>query len=223
MKFLDFNSPYARLGMFMSLFALFLSNSFTFSYGHSAREADSIDRLLERGERPFRYSFGGEHPQFGDFLDLSEVHPADVPNFRDMGSDDFIYGSESPCFTVTIDPSVEGHDEDYRLDLFGGQTVVEAKQFEEALATKMAESFVEEAWARSPKCFKGSFVVSFDVEADGSLGSNMLVHYINGRSAQAGIAVLDVVRGMDLEGHRWHDGSEAAGEVRIPVSFRLNK
>jgi hypothetical protein len=76
---------------------------------------------------------------------------------------------------------------------------------------------------RDNKCFNGSFVVSFDVDAEGRIGENMLVHHLTGSSNAAGIAVLDVLRGMDLEGHRWHDGTAGQVEVRVPVKFKLEK
>lgn len=49
----------------------------------------------------------------------------------------------------------------------------------------------------------------------------MLVHHLRGSSFSAGHAVLDVLRSLDREGHRWHDGADGAGEVRIPISFKL--
>jgi hypothetical protein len=105
--------------------------------------------------------------------------------------------------------------------MFGGQNVVTTEQFRAELETAMAESFTEEIWARDRKCFNGSFVVSFDVDDSGRLGKNMLVHHIRGSSSDAALAVLDVLRSMDLDGHHWHAGDQPAGEVRVPLSFRL--
>lgn len=156
-------------------------------------------------------------------LDFGEFNPdaSDIPNFREPAR--FFSGdAKAPCFTVFIDPTVPGAKEDYRTDLFGdGQMVVSTEAFTEGLKDQLAEEFSAEAWAREPNCFDGSFVVSFAVTEDGRLGADMLVHHLRGQSNEAGISVLDVLRSMDRFGHRWHDGTKGAGEVRIPVKFKL--
>lgn len=146
---------------------------------------------------------------------------ADIPNFRDPAASSLFGESKAPCFEVKIDPSVPGATEDYRTDMFVGSTLVTSTAFTEAIKQVMTEEFKDEVWARDAKCFAGSFVVSFSVTENGELGSNMLVHHLRGQSFGAGHAVLDVLRSMDRDGYRWHDGTQNAGEVRIPVSFKL--
>jgi hypothetical protein len=221
MKNLGFNSPYAVVGMFFAVVALGFSTFYDFriSSAHSAPLA-VYDAGDVRGARPeFNFDFDPQHKDLREFVD--ERNRADVPNFRDAGDDAFYSGSETPCFRVEIDPKVAGHDQDYRLDMFGGTHIETTDLFRSGLEDALAESFKDEAWARDRKCFNGSFVVSFDVDGTGRLGSNMLVHHLRGSSSTAGLAVLDVLRGMDIDGHQWHDGSLAGGEVRVPVSFRL--
>jgi hypothetical protein len=210
--------------MFLAVVGLLVSNFYDFNIrSASGLTVTTYDASNVPGERPRpHFDFQGNNPQYQDFLaDADDKARADVPNFRDAGDDSFYSGSETPCFKVKIDPKVVGHDADYRLDMFGGQNVVTTEQFRAELETAMAESFTEEIWARDRKCFNGSFVVSFDVDDSGRLGKNMLVHHMRGSSSDAGLAVLDVLRSMDLDGHHWHAGDQPAGEARVPVSFRL--
>lgn len=226
MKNLGFNSPYALVGMFFAVVALTLSTFYDFGLSSANDGPLTIyDASNVLGARPASdldltgLEFAPEYSDFKEFL--NRRNRADVPNFRDAGDDAFYSGSDTPCFRVEIDPNVAGHDQDYRLDMFGGTHIETTDLFRSGLEDALAESFKEEAWARDRKCFNGSFVVSFDVDDSGSLGSHMLVHHLKGSSGTAGLAVLDVLRSMDVDGHRWHDGSISGGEVRVPVSFRL--
>jgi len=226
MKNLGFNSPYAVVGMFFAVLAFGLSTFYDFSVSSADTAPVTIyDASDVNGARALRgiefseHQFDPEFKEFKEFMD--DRNRADVPNFRDAGDEGFYSGSDTPCFRVEIDPNVAGHDQDYRLDMFGGTHIETTDLFRSGLEDALAESFKDEAWARDRKCFNGSFVVSFDVDGSGRLGSNMLVHHLKGSSGTAGLAVLDVLRSMDVDGHRWHDGSLAGGEVRVPVSFRL--
>lgn len=219
MKPFNFSSPYSRLGMFFAMAACACAATFS---------------LLQEPEPvPFRFSFESSakvehdrlpwklveppHMDFGDF----NPDASDIPNFRDPAR---FFNSEAkaPCFSVFIDPTVPGGTEDHYSGVFGGSDlVVSTEAFTDGLKEKMAEEFSAEAWARDPNCFDGSFVVTFTVAEDGSIGDDMLVHHLRGTSNQAGISVLDVLRSMDRFGHRWHDGTKGTGEVRIPVKFKL--
>jgi hypothetical protein len=222
MKYFGLSSDYARVGIFFAITAVAVSLFYDFTVP-SAQSAVNVtwDVSQVPGERP-RVDF--------DMADLLNDPPykalkefarkrADAPNFRDAGND-FYYGSETPCFKVEIDESVSGND--FQADMFSGESYLSTSEmFRSGLETAMSASFTEEVWARDSKCFNGSFVVSFDVDAEGRIGKNMLVHHVKGSSNAAGIAVLDVLRSMDLDGHRWHDGSAGDVEVRVPVKFKL--
>ncbi|TXF89508.1 hypothetical protein FUA23_09900 [Neolewinella aurantiaca] len=219
MKNLGFNSPYALAGMCFAVISIAVSTFFDFTV-HSASSGPVGEYVVEnvRGAR--------ERPQWTlQKLTLKEKENlrsrANVPNFRDAGDDAFYYGSATPCFVVNINPDVEGHNDRLKTHIFGDLRIETTDLFRSGLEVALAESFTEEVWARDKKCFNGSFVVSFNVDGEGRLADNMLVHHIKGSANEAGIAVLDVLRDMDINGHRWHDGSLAGGEVRVPVSFRL--
>lgn len=215
MKPFNFSSPYSRLGLFFAATIcagalLFRGSSEPAHEVFIIGEANGGDRL------PWKLV----EPPALDFQDF-DPGAADIPNFRDPAKNALFGDTKAPCFEVKIDPSVPGAGVDYRSDMFAGSTLVTSEVFTEAIKAVMTESFKDEAWARDAKCFAGSFIVSFSVTDTGELGANMLVHHLRGQSFEAGHAVLDVLRSMDREGYRWHDGTEGAGEVRVPVSFRL--
>lgn len=218
MKNLGLSSDYARVGIFFAITAVLVSLFYDFSVPRSySGEYVVFDQeaTAMRGQRP-RHDF---ESLVGSLPD-PERNRAAAPNFRDAGDEAFYYGSETPCFKVEIDENVDGNG--FQADMFSGESYLSTSElFRSGLETAMAESFTEEVWARDQKCFNGSFVVSFDVDQEGRIGDNMLVHHIKGSSNAAGIAVLDVLRSMDLQGHRWHDGSAGAVEVRVPVKFKL--
>ncbi|MEM9928715.1 MAG: hypothetical protein AAF840_02750 [Bacteroidota bacterium] len=222
MKNLGLRSDYARLGILFAAIALIAT--FTFSPQVPSAKTDIMvqyDAAYVPGARSEKAINLHDLQQLAEKFADESMERASVPNFRDAGNDDFYYGSDTPCFVVEFDDEVAGNNEDYRIDMFGGTYIETSDLFRSGLETAMAESFTEEVWARDRKCFNGSFVVSFDVDDNGRIGKNMLVHHITGSSNAAGIAVLDVLRDMDLQGHRWHNGAAGAGEVRIPVKFRL--
>ena len=218
MKPFNFSSPYSHLGILSAIFACAAVLTF---------------QVTKPAEPDFVFAtdaFGSGEPFDLSHMDLSEFnfektvpHHDDIPNFRDHSR--FLYNegsAKAPCFTVQIDPTVDGADSDYRTDLFGdGQLLISSDKFAESLKQRMADDFSAETWARDDNCFDGSFVVSFAVTAEGRLGDDMLVHHLRGKSNSAGISVLDVLRSLDREGVRWHDGTKGAGEVRIPVKFKL--
>ncbi|MFK8163116.1 MAG: hypothetical protein AB8H12_11690 [Lewinella sp.] len=223
MKYFGLSSDYARVGIFFAVAAVAVTLFYDATIP-SAKTAVTYtwDVSQVPGERP-RADFDMselqpelQHPSFKERARLR----ADATNFRDAGRDDFYYGSDTPCFKVEIDESVSGTD--FQPDMFRGESYLSTSElFRSGLETAMAESFTEEVWARDSKCFNGSFVISFDVDEEGRIGKNMLVHHVKGSSNAAGIAVLDVLRSMDLDGHRWHDGSAGEVEVRVPVKFKL--
>lgn len=215
MKPFNFSSPYSRIGLFLA--ATFCAGVLLIK-GNQERKLKTyvITHDAEGDNLPWKLV----EPPTINFEDF-DPGAADIPNFRDPAASSLFGESEAPCFEVKIDPSVPGAAEDYRADMFAGGTLVTSRAFTEAIKQVMTEEFKEEVWARNASCFAGSFVVSFSVTEEGALGSNMLVHHLRGRSFGAGHAVLDVLRSMDREGHRWHDGTAGAGEVRIPVSFKL--
>lgn len=219
MKPLGFNSPYALAGICFAVASISISTFFDFTI-KSAPTNPLSEYIVEdvRGAR--------ERPEWMPHdLILEENFPAanraDVPNFRDAGDDAFYSESAEPCFVVDINPDVAGHNDRLKTHIFGDVRIKTTDLFRSGLEDALAESFTEEVWARDKKCFNGSFVVSFNVDGAGRLADNMLVHHITGSANEAGVAVLDVLREMDLDGHRWHDGSLDGGEVRVPVSFRL--
>ena len=215
MKPFNFSSPYSRLGFFLA--ASICATAFLVKSGER-QQPDHVfgTDAFQANDLPWKLV---EPPQ----LNFEDFDPgaADIPNFRDPAANALFGDRKAPCFEVKIDPSVPGANLDYRTDMFRGGALVTSAVFTDALKAVMAEEFKEEVWARDAKCFAGSFVVSFSVEENGKLGANMLVHHLRGQSFEAGHAVLDVLRSLDREGHRWHDGTGGAGEVRIPVSFKL--
>ena len=210
MKALNFNSPFAVVGLAAAIL-LFIG-----SRGYDFTPTSNVKPVFTSLEEVDMY---GARPRAQAELYDQYVVAAEVANFRD--TDKAFFGSDSPCFEVTIDPTVAGADTDYRLDLFGGNHLSATEVFTTELSAALSESFTEETWARDAKCFAGTFVASFTVTETGQLGDNMLVHHLRGSSGSAALAVLDVLRDMNNTGHRWHEGDMPAGEVRIPVRFKL--
>lgn len=223
MKLFNFSSPYSRIGIFFALVTCACAAFVQFDNSFGPEPT----KIIVDGHS-FQFDFEKAESEFTFDEDIKQQHEdfknwaSDVPNFRDIETASLFDDGKEPCFTVKIDPTVKGADIDYRSDLFGATQVVAEETFAESLKEAMTEEFLEEVWARNQNCFKGTFVVSFDVTDDGRLGKEMLVHHLTGASNSAGIAVLDVLRDMDTSGHLWHDGSQGAGEVRIPISFKLN-
>ncbi|MEO0734207.1 MAG: hypothetical protein AAFZ52_15330, partial [Bacteroidota bacterium] len=110
---------------------------------------------------------------------------------------------------------------DYRTDLFNQQFIATQGDLLDRIKSSLTTSFLDKTWEMDKDCFSGSFVVSFDVAEDGTLGKNMLVHHLRGGSNNAGFAVVEVLWDMERQGHTWHDGTQGSGEVRIPVRFTL--
>jgi hypothetical protein len=219
MKNLGFNSPYALAGMCFAIASISISTFFDFSI--KSAPTNPLSEYVVEDVRGARERPSWTQPGFYQKQIASLRNRADVPNFRDAGDDSFYYGSATPCFAVTINPDVAGHNDRLKTHIFGDVRIETTDLFRSGLENALAESFTEEVWARDKKCFNGSFVVSFNVDGNGRLADNMLVHHITGSANEAGMAILDVLRGMDTDGHRWHDGSLDGGEVRVPVSFRL--
>ncbi len=215
MKPFNFSSPYSRIGFFLA--AAVCAGALLLK-GDKTPEVDVY--VLDNTSPAERLPWKLVEPPAIDFEDF-DPGAADIPNFRDHAANALFGEAKVPCFEVKIDPSVPGADIDYRTDMFSGSSLVTSEAFAEALKLKMSEAFKDEVWARDAKCFAGSFVVSFSVTESGYLGSTMLVHHLRGQSFDAGHGVLDVLRSLDREGIRWHDGTKGAGEVRIPISFKL--
>lgn len=223
MKYLGLSSDYARVGVFFAIATVAVSLFYNFNVPSAKTVVDvNWNESQVPGERPridFDMADFSVNPYSKEFQEFAR-NRAEALNFRDAGRDDFYYGSDTPCFKVEIDEGVSGNN--FQADMFSGESYLSTSEmFRSGLETAMAESFTEEVWARDSKCFNGSFVVSFDVDDEGRIGKNMLVHHVKGSSNAAGIAVLDVLRSMDLDGHRWHDGTAGNVEVRVPVKFKL--
>ena len=204
MKNPGLSSPYARVGLFFCLFSTIIGGYLV------GRQQDAA--LTKVAPAPVS-AYDNPVDEFFDAIRSQEEKDAlDYLNSL----------SAEPCFEVKIDPALLADAEVNRSDLFNGGEITSTRELlVSGLKTKLAASFSDEVWKRDPKCFDGSFVVSFGVNEDGSLSENMLVHHIKGGSNMAGVAVLDVLLKMNREGHRWHDGTQGAGEVRVPVSFKL--
>jgi len=206
MKNPGLSSPYARVGLFFCLLTTVIGGYL-------------VGRQPEVVPVSYTYTWASEaaHETAADeFFDA-------IRSQEEKDAVDYLNSlSAEPCFEVKIDPKLLDDAEVNRSDLFNGGEITSTRELlVSELKTKLAASFSDEVWKRDPKCFDGSFVVSFGVNADGSLSENMLVHHIKGGSNMAGVAVLDVLLKMNREGHRWHDGTQGTGEVRVPVSFKL--
>lgn len=126
--------------------------------------------------------------------------------------------TKTPCYTVTIDPTVDGFDETHSA-VFGESIMDDTDGFLAELETLLIDEFTQTAW--NGDCFEGSFVVSFNVKEDGSLGHTIIVHHLRQGGELVHGRVYQMMYGLDHDGHRWHDGTRGAGEVRIPVRFRI--
>jgi len=205
MKNLGFSSPYACVGLFFCLFSTIIGGYLV------GRQQEVVFTTTPHFKAASAYDSSVE--EF--FETIRRQENKDATGYLDVAS-------AEPCFEVKIDPELLEDAEVNRSDLFNGGEITSTRELlVSELKTKLAASFSDEVWKRDPKCFDGSFVVSFGVSEDGSLGENMLVHHIKGGSNMAGVAVLDVLLKMNREGHSWHDGTQGAGEVRVPVSFKL--
>jgi hypothetical protein len=205
MKKPGLNSPYARVGLFFCLLTSVIGGYL-------------VGRQPEAAPVSYTYAWSSSAHETAaaEFFDA-------IRSQEEKNAVDYLNSiSAEPCFEVKIDPELLTGADVNRSDLFNGGEIASSRELlVSELKTKLAASFSDEVWKRDHKCFDGSFVVSFGVNEDGSLAENMLVHHIKGGTNMAGVAVLDVLLKMDREGHRWHDGTQGAGEVRIPVSFKL--
>ena len=129
--------------------------------------------------------------------------------------------SKTPCYEVTIDNDLLIGLEDFKSGNFGEEVLDIDHLLTEEFKTSLAAEFSTRTWQNENHCFDGSFVISFRTEADGSLGTDMLTHNIKGGAHGGGTMASRVVLDLDARGHRWHDGTLPAGEVRLPVRFRM--
>lgn len=200
MNLLGLSSRYARVGIFFAVWSL-MASVFFFSQspqnGSHIQYDHQVVALME-------HDWSGNNEDYREFKE-------------------FVSGSEysEPCFEVSLDETVAGYATDYRTDLFGGTYITNQEALLDELAAGLSTSFLDKTWEMDRDCFSGSFVISFDVAEDGTLGQNMLVHHLRGGSNNAAFAVMKVLWDMENSGHTWHDGTQGKGEVRIPVSFRL--
>lgn len=126
--------------------------------------------------------------------------------------------SKVPCYTFEIDPTVDGFDETHS-GVFGESIMDGTDGFLAELETFLIDEFTRTAW--NGHCFEGSFVVSFNVEEDGNLGHTIIVHHLRKGGTSVAHGVYQMLYDLDNAGHLWHDGTRGAGEVRIPVRFRI--
>jgi hypothetical protein len=126
--------------------------------------------------------------------------------------------SKVPCYTVEIDPTVDGFD-DTRSAVFGESIMDGTDGFLAELEIFLIDEFTRTVW--NGRCFEGSFVVSFNVDEDGSLGHTIIVHHLRKGGVSVSHGIYQMLYELDHDGHRWHDGTRGAGEVRIPVRFRI--
>jgi len=213
MKLLGLTSRYARLGIFSAGGCLLLAALFA-GTGWSFQVNDSYVVIGQ----PNAYV-----PTKMDWSGVGDIDWEEFARDQEMeASRAFADGdSKEPCFDVVIDEKVEGYEVAYRTDLFGGNYIGTQETLIKEIEAGLTTSFLDKTWEMDRDCFSGSFVVSFDVEEDGTLGKNMLVHHLRGGSSNAAFAILEVLWEMERSGHTWHDGTQGAGEIRIPVSFRL--
>ena len=163
----------------------------------------------------------------------SDSSPVGEPAVSHVWSDEFRYVPSSdgfdvtsveytePCYTVEIDPTLLGGIEEYRSGQLQQHTYRLDELTTDAFQLKLAERLAERTWEDANLCDKGSFVLIFQVEEDGMLGSDMLAHHIKGLNRSASLATR-VLLELEAEGHRWHTGGQPAGQVQLPVRFQLN-
>jgi hypothetical protein len=126
--------------------------------------------------------------------------------------------TKTPCYSVTIDSTVDGF-EDTRQAVFGNSIMDGTDGFLTELESLLIDKFIRRSW--NGQCFEGSFVVSFNAAADGSLGHTIIVHHLRAGVKSVAHGVYQMMFDLDHQGHRWHDGTRGAGEVCIPVWFRI--
>jgi len=209
MKNLGIRSPYAKLGIQLTigcfLFAAFFS-----------RDRSTTPKIEE-----YVITANTLDPSFNPEIAWREL-PGYLQDEEEAAAKKWLdTKSSTPCFEVAIDETVDGYADDYRTDLFASSYIATQQDLITRIETGLSASFLDKTWELDKDCFSGSFVVSFDVAEDGTLGKNMLVHHVRGGSNNAGFAVLEVLWDMERKGHTWHDGSQGTGEVRIPIRFQL--
>ncbi|MEM1357954.1 MAG: hypothetical protein AAGF89_07140 [Bacteroidota bacterium] len=201
MNLLGLTSRYARVGIFFAIWSLMAS---VFFFSQSPRYANSDWSYQVQAADFVQPSWSGDNAEYREFREY-------VAETEYSG----------PCFEVNLDETVAGYATDYRTDLFGDTYIPNQEALIDELAEGLSTSFLDKTWEMDKDCFSGSFVVSFDVDEDGTLGQNILVHHLRGGSNNAAFAIMEVLWDMERSGHTWHDGTQGKGEVRIPVSFRL--
>jgi hypothetical protein len=125
----------------------------------------------------------------------------------------------TPCYTAHLDPSVPGGTA--RRTALGSSLMVENAAFMQELEAFLIDRLTNEAWQRNRRCIEGSFVVNFSVEADGSLGNTMMLHHQLGGGSSIGINIFGILKDLERDGVRWHDGTLGQGEIILPVRFRI--
>lgn len=207
MKDNGLHSPYARLGIALAYLFPILAMIFSLpkiSEGSTAYQQVKIE------ERNLNYTHQWSDEidrQFTDNRFMEDYMREEVP--------------ENPCYEVSVDESLLVGMERYRSDLVGEELLDIENLLTEDFKTALARDFSTRIWDNSKNCFEGSFIVSFAVTEDGKLGPDMLVHHLKGQSNEGGKAAVKVLFDLQATGHRWHDGSQPAGEVRLPVRFKL--
>jgi len=237
MKFLDFNSPYAQVGMFFALMALAVSTLYDTNIRSAPTGPLAAYEVSDvRGARP---AFKWKDVEDVEFIDRVEADEEewqwdggneDYANFKKVINQeaqlmkrpvDYVPApdlTKEPCYSVLIDPTVEGYDETHP-NVFGPDVMSGTEDFLTELETLLIEEFTKTSWDGS--CFQGSFVVSFNVTAEGGLGHTIIVHHLVDGGKQAMPGVYQMLRDMHNSGFRWHDGTKGEGEIRIPVRFRI--
>lgn len=130
--------------------------------------------------------------------------------------------SEYPCYEVTIDESLLVNIGHYKSGNFGENELRAENLFTKDFKADLAASLIDATWNKSNTCFEGSFILSFEIAEDGTLGSSMLAHHISGGAGMSSQLATTVLIDLEAKGHRWHNGQLPAGEVQLPVAFRMN-
>jgi hypothetical protein len=149
MKYFGLSSDYARVGIFFAIAAVAVSLFYDFSVPSTKAMVDvNWNESQVPGERPrpdFDMADFSNNPYSKEFQEAAGKR-AEVLNFRDAGSNDFYYGSDTPCFKVEIDENISGND--FQADMFSGNSYLSTSEmFRSGLETAMAESFTKEIWA----------------------------------------------------------------------------
>ena len=190
---LGHSTPYVKLSIYLSLAVAFVAIlSGRYEDRLSATEDESIAWTDEV-----------------NFIPQAEIFDAYGDDYTDA------------CYTVEIDPDLLDGIETYRSGQLQQQTYPLQELATEAFQLKLAERLGDRSWNDAKLCDKGSFVLIFQVNAEGRLGSDMLAHHIKGLNRGASLATR-VLMDLDAEGHRWHDGTGPVGQVQLPVRYVLN-